>query len=199
MFSPSVSSQSTTAVRAARVWVSGLAGPLLHQSFHLPIPSPVISGTMLSQWLVCLALVSLDWAPGSWAFTTTRAQSLRGRIQRDRRNIRPNIILIITDDQDVELGKDGALPSRKYMGRIYFFIWVLFFVYCFFKDVSGSFYFLPYAVLIRVFVFMGMCIRIMWSSSTHEILNRGHKPELNGHLLNSNYFSTLGIQHEKVK
>lgn len=52
-------------------------------------------------WFV---LLSLEWAPGSLAFITTRAQGLRGRIQRDRRNIRPNIILIMTDDQDVELG-----------------------------------------------------------------------------------------------
>ncbi len=63
------------------------------------------------RWLAWLALLSLDWAPGSWAFITTRAQGLRGRIQRDRRNIRPNIILIMTDDQDVELGKVGTLPG----------------------------------------------------------------------------------------
>ncbi|XP_077109399.1 extracellular sulfatase Sulf-2 isoform X4 [Ranitomeya variabilis] len=61
--------------------------------------------------LLIVSVLSVIEGSGSLPFLSK--QRLKGRFQRDRRNIRPNIILVLTDDQDVELGSMSMMNKTK--------------------------------------------------------------------------------------
>ncbi|XP_061780214.1 extracellular sulfatase Sulf-2-like isoform X1 [Nerophis lumbriciformis] len=64
-----------------------------------------MAGRLLLILLASTTLGHAQFLPGG--------QRLKPRLLRDRRNIRPNIILVLTDDQDMELGSMQAMNKTR--------------------------------------------------------------------------------------